>query len=193
MNKVVAQTVILSVLTVCLCHQSHAQWSKKPFDATYEMQTNIGNQTLRMLNDGQGHVRNEMTTPSGKMVSLIDTPKKVMYSIMEAQKMVMRIPYNPDPATAITDETSAKAAKAVALGTKTIDGHPCHGWKTEVKGATTETWTGDDINCVVLSSTKGPSYSSTMKLKKYSAEAPVASLFSPPTSGYKMMEMPGAK
>ena len=180
---------MVSLLTVCLGSQSLAQhWAKKPFDASYDVQSAAGKTSLRMVTDGQGHMRNEMTTTAGKMISIIDAPKKVMYSVMESQRMVTKLPYN-DAGAGVTDEQSAKAMNAKSLGAKVIDGHPCHGWQTVVKDATTDSWTGDDIGCVVLSTTKGPNYTSGMKLIKYSAAKPTASEFVVP-SGYKVMEMP---
>lgn len=191
MRKVVAQSVVVSLLTVCLGSQSLAQhWSKKAFDATYDMQSAAGKGTLRMVNDGQGRMRNDMNLTSGKTTTIIDAPGKVMYSISEAQHMVVKMPYK-DTSVNITDEQSAKAANAKSLGTKVIDGHPCHGWQTSMNDATTESWTGDDIGCVVLSTTKAPSYSTSMKLTKYSAAKPAASEFSVP-AGYKVMEMPAS-
>ncbi len=189
MRKVAAQSVMISVLTICLGSQSLAQhWSKKPFEASYDVQSAAGKTSMRMVNDGQGHMRNEMSTAAGKMISIIDVPNKVMYSVMESQRMVTKMPYK-DSGTGVTDEQSAKAANAKELGAKVIDGHPCHGWQTVSSGATTESWTGDDIGCVVLSTTKGPNYTSGMKLLKYSAAKPNASEFVVP-SGYKVMEMP---
>ncbi|MCC6978198.1 MAG: DUF4412 domain-containing protein [Candidatus Melainabacteria bacterium] len=188
MRKVAAQSVMVSLLTVFIGSQSLAQhWSKKPFDASYEVQSAAGKSSLRMLNDGQGRVRNEMSTAAGKMTSIIDAPAKVMYSIMETQRMATKMPYKEAPS--VTDEQSAKALNAKSLGVKVIDGHPCHGWQTVNQDSTTESWTGDDIGCVVLSTTKGPSYSSTMRLLKYSAAKPSPSDFSVP-AGYKVMEMP---
>jgi hypothetical protein len=189
MRKVAAQSVMVSVLTICLGSQSLAQhWSKKAFDASYDVQSASGKTSMRMVTDGQGRSRNEMTTPTGKVVSIIDAPKKVMYSVMESQKMVMKMPYQESTAT-IIDEQSAKAANAKPLGIKVIDGHPCHGWQTVMKDATTESWIGDDIGCVVVSSTKTPNYTSGMKLLKYSAAKPSPSDFAVP-SGYKVMDMP---
>jgi len=188
MRKVVAQSVMVAGLTIFIGSQSLAQhWPKKPYDASYEVVSNAGRSSLRMVTDGQGRTRNEMTTTAGKMTSIIDAPAKVMYSIMESQRMVTKMPYTET--NSVSDEQSAKAANAKALGTKVIDSHPCHGWQTMNKDATTETWTGDDIGCVVLSTTKGPSYSSTMRLLKYSAAKPSPSDFVVP-SGYKVMEMP---
>lgn len=190
MRKVAAQSVMVAVLTISIGSQSLAQhWSKKPYDASYEVQSSAGKNSLRMVTDGQGRVRNEMSTAAGKMTTIIDAPAKVMYSVMESQRMVTKMPYKEQPA--VTDEQSAKAANAESLGAKVIDGHPCHGWQTVNKDSTTESWTGDDIGCVVLSTTNGPGYSSTMRLLKYSAAKPSASDFAVP-AGYKVMEMPAA-
>ncbi len=190
MRKVAAQSVMVSVLTICLGSQSLAQhWSKKAFDASYDVQSASGKTSLRMVTDGQGRSRQEMSTSSGKVVSIIDAPNKMMYQVMESQRMVMKMPYQ-DSSVSITDEQSAKAANAKPLGVKVIDGHPCHGWQTVQKNATTESWIGDDIGCVVVSTTKAPDYTSGMKLLKYSATKPSPSDFVIP-SGYKVMDTSG--
>lgn len=191
MRKVAAQSVMISLLTICLGSQSLAQhWSKKAFDATYDVQSASGKNSLRMVTDGQGHMRNEMTTSAGKVITITDIPNKVMYSVMESQRMVMKMPYS-DAGSNITDEQTAKAVNAKSLGAKVIDGHPCHGWQTAQKDSTTESWTGDDIGCVVLSTTKAPGYTTGMKLVKYSPAKPSPSDFAVP-SGYKVMNVPGA-
>ncbi len=189
MRKVAAQSVLVSVLTICLGSQSLAQhWSKKAYEASYDVQSAAGKNSLRMVTDGQGHTRNEITTPQGKMITIIDAPGKIMYSIVEAQHMIMKMPYQ-ETSTGVTDEQSAKAVNAKSLGNKVIDGHPCHGWQTIKNDSTTESWTGDDIGCVVISTTKGPSSQSIMHLTKYSDAKPNPADFSVP-SGYKVMEMP---
>jgi hypothetical protein len=186
MRKVAAQSVMVSVLTICLGSQSLAQhWSKKAFDASYDVQSASGKTSLRMVTDGQGRSRQEMITPSGKVVSIIDAPNKMMYQVMESQRMVMKMPYQET--ASITDEQSARAANAKPLGVKVIDGHPCHGWQTVQRDSTTESWIGDDIGCVVVSSTKAANYTSGMKLLKYSAAKPSPSDFVIP-SGYKVMD-----
>jgi hypothetical protein len=149
-------------------------------------QTNV----MRMINDGQGHQRHESSTPQGKVISIIDYPNKVMWNLMEAQKMAMKIPFNPSSrGPSITDSQSAKQSGAKSLGTKVIDGHPCQGWEVSSQGTKSESWIGTDINNLVYSVSSSAQGQSTMRLKQYSAQAPSASLFTVP-SDYKVMALP---
>jgi len=165
-------------------------WPTKAYDATYEMTAAGRTTSTRMINDGHGHQRHESSTPQGKVISIIDYPNKVMWNLMEAQKMAMKLPFNPSSSGAsITDAQSAKQSNAKSLGTKVIDGHPCQGWQASVQGNTSESWIGTDINNLVYSVSSGPQGQSTMKLKQFSASAPSPSLFTVP-SDYKVMSMP---
>lgn len=190
MGKVVAQSLVLSVLTICLGHQSWAQyWNKKVYDATYTVTASNGSSKLRMMSDGKGRQRSESTVGGNTYVSIIDGPKREMWSLMDAQRVAMRMNY--DPKTTASDADGFKALNARPIGFKIIDGHPCHGWQYSVSGATTEAWTGDDVGFVVLSTTTGSGINQVTRLVSFSPQAPNPSLFVVP-AGYKVMEVPTA-
>lgn len=150
-------------------------------DATYETASAGTSSVMRSVSDGKGHMRTETTTPQGKVVSIIDYPNSVMWSLIEAQKMAMKLPFDPNAGgPAIRDAQSAEKFGAKPLGVKVIDGHPCHGWQTTVQGTTSESWVGDDINTLVYSVSKGSYGESSMHLKSYSAAQPDPSLFTVP-------------
>ncbi|HEY9716047.1 MAG TPA: DUF4412 domain-containing protein [Trichormus sp.] len=161
----------------------------KAYDATYEMTApGSGVTKTHQMSDGKGHMRIESEARGMKTISIYDYPNNVMYTIMEAQKMYMKMPLKQQGA--ITDETSAKKANAKSLGAKTIDGHPCHGWESKTGAITSDCWIGDDIHNLVLSETTAPTGKVMMALKSYSAKAPGGDLAAIPPN-YKEMKMPG--
>jgi len=186
---------LVSALSLLLCASSWSPslaqtWSTKPFDATYEIATGGRIILSRTINDGQGHQRQESSTPQGKVISILDYPNKVMWNLMEAQKMAMKLPLNPSSThPSITDQQSAKRSNAKSLGNKVIDGHPCQGWQASTQGMTSETWIGTDINNLVYAVSSGPQGQQTTRLKQFSAATPSASLFAVPP-GYKVMALP---
>ena len=49
----------------------------------------------------------------------------------------------------VADEASVKQLGGKSLGSKTINGHPCHGFEYTTGGVKTQTWIGDDCRIVV--------------------------------------------
>jgi hypothetical protein len=67
-------------------------------------------------------------------------------------------------------ESMAKGGEA--LGSKNINGHRCHGWRT----AGTEVWFDDDYGCEVVATVGGL----TTTMTQFSPQAPDPSVFRPP-------------
>lgn len=164
---------------------------KMAFDATYESKSAAGASTMRMISDGKGHMRTETTTNGVKSVSITDYPNHCVLAIIDAQKLVMKMPIRTSPETDIHDAESAQKAKAKSLGARTIAGHPCHGWSSTSPTGSTDLWIGDDIHYMVKSESllKNGQKVST-ELKSWSAASPAPSEFKAPT-GYKVTQMPG--
>jgi hypothetical protein len=137
------------------------------------------NSSTHMWSDGNGKIRSESNINGVNHVSIMDLNSKVMYSISDQTKTIMKMPLKnppgqPDP-----------SAQWQEIGTKVIDGHPCHGKRATMNGAAIELWTGDDTNCTVLMTNNGKP---VQKLKSWSATVPNASMFNLP-SGYKTVDM----
>jgi len=182
---------VLAIATSFVACQAFAAGEiPQAYDATYEMTSpGAGLTKMHQMSDGKGHMRVESETRGMKSTAIYDYPGKIMYSLMDAQKMYIKMPIK-DEATKITDENSAKKANAKSLGTKTVDGHPCHGWETKTGTTTSACWIGDDIHNLVRSETTTSSGKMVMELKTYSAKAPAGDLAAIP-SNYKEMKMPG--
>jgi hypothetical protein len=163
---------------------------KVAFDATYTSTGPAGPSTVRMISDGKGHMRTESSANGQKFVSIMDYPGKQTITLMEAQKMAMKMPLKTTGQD-VHDNETAKKMNAKSLGKKVVNGHPSSGWKYQVDGgATVEVWTGDDINYMTKQETITPQGKMTMDLKSWSSAAPGPDAFKIPP-GYKMMAMPG--
>lgn len=180
------------VIAVFACSAAAlADYPKKVFDATYDLvNPSTGAATMRMASDGKGHMRTETTTKGSKFISIADYPKLESLTILEAQKMAMRSKLSNDSYQGSEPE-DMKKRNAKDLGSKVVAGHPCHGWEYTTKqgatSSTTETWIGNDIGCLVQSTTTLPQGKSVMTLKTYSAKAPDIIFFSmTPPAGYKV-------
>ncbi len=161
----------------------------KAFDLTYAMTTPTGASQMRMASDGKGKVLTQQTVANMKITSVADYPGKVMYSIMDAQKMVYKMKMPAQQGNIMTDE-AAKKLQAKSLGNKVIDGHPCKGWLySSTNNTSTETWLATDLEAAVKSITKTPQGTTTMTLKSVSMKTPDASVFAIP-AGYKVVQSP---
>lgn len=161
----------------------------KAFDLTYAMTTPTGSSQMRMASDGKGKVLTQQTVANMKVTSVADYQGKVMYSIMDAQKMVYKMKMPAQQGNIMTDE-AAKKLQAKSLGNKVIDGHPCKGWLySSTNNTSTETWLATDLEAAVKSITKTPQGTTTMTLKSVSMKTPDASVFAIP-AGYKVVQSP---
>ncbi len=178
----------LSVLVVgstCLAHNGPTQ----AFDAVYNVTTPVGSSLVRMLSDGKGHLRTETQSGGQKIISISDFSNNTGFSILEAQKMVVKSKMTGD--IGVVDETSAKQKNAKSLGTKMIDGHLSQGWQYTSPQGTTDVWIGNDTHYLVRSESKTKSGNTLMTLKSFSKTTPGSNLFVVP-SGYKVMEVPSS-
>ncbi|MBK7749323.1 MAG: hypothetical protein IPP57_03340 [Candidatus Obscuribacter sp.] len=157
----------------------------KVYDATYETKNAQGTQNLRLTSDGKGKLRTESQGAGYKVVSIIDYPGKFSYSIIDANKMVMKSPLKISYDGELTP-AKAKSKNAKDLGYKDIDGHHCKGWQYNESGMTIDSWVDEKAGIIVKSTTKGANVNNEMTLKTYSAKEAPATLFAIP-GDYKVM------
>ncbi len=159
----------------------------KVYDANYVCVSPAGKTEMRLTSDGKGKLRSESKAATYKVVSISDYPGKVCYSIMEAQKMITKMPLKQGYEGNMDAET-AKKKNAKDLGVKSIDGRSCHGWSYKENGVESEVWVDNSAQVLVKSTTKASGTTTTMQLTKISTAAPAAELFVIP-SGYKVMSI----
>lgn len=189
MNRAILASLFTLSLAALAATAAELDYPKQVFDAVYTSQDpKTGSHTMRMISDGKGHMRMETNANGMKSASIMDYPNKVCTTLMETQKMAVKMPLSTSKGQ-ITDEASAKKENAKSLGQKTIDGHPCHGYEHSEANSTSRVWIGDDIHYMVRSEAVTPNGTMVMDLKSWSTAAPSADLFVVP-AGYKEMKMP---
>ncbi len=158
-----------------------ADWPKA---YSVEMETTAGGQksSTKMFVDGD-KMRTDMDAGGMQMSSIIRKDKKMSYSLMHAQKMVMENPLQDAPAAAQT----APEPTWEKVGSATINGQACTEYKMKL---------GADVTTVFINGDKLPgrmaNANMTMDYKNFKAGAPDAALFEVPAGYSKPGEAPAA-
>lgn len=180
----------LSILMLALaCSATAALAQDYPtgtFDTTMDITSPEGSHNMRMASDGKGRIRVEIDSPQGNIINIADYPGQTAYMVITAQEMAMKVPLDAKKMHIVPDEGMVKRQNPTAIGTKVIDGHPCHGYQYTADGTVTEAWIGDDIHYPVETTSKGPSGVTKMHLRNYSAATPAAQLFQVPADCHLM-------
>ena len=158
-----------------------ADWPKA---YSVEMETTAGGMksTTKMFVDGD-KLRTDRDANGMQMSSIIRKDKKMSYSLMHAQKMVMENPLQDAPATAQT----APEPTWEKVGSATINGQACTEYKMKL---------GADVTTFFINGDKRPvrmtNANMTMDYKNFKAGAPDAALFEVPAGYTKPGEAPAA-
>lgn len=186
----------VAFIVLCSCARQEAEKSKqtagrvfpalKAYQATYSSPQNFLYHTSHFYSDGKGHVRmdieGEGVTPTAVNVLDLNTNETTVWA-GGANEFARRPSRPTDPLVMQMSMSKLPTTNAQALGEKTIDGHKCHGWKSETFG--NEVWFDDDYGCPVLAT----SGNVTTTLVNFSAQTPDPSLFQPP-AGYVEVPRP---
>jgi hypothetical protein len=181
--------LLLSVtfVVLCSCAKQGAEKREQPvgrvspalkaYQATYSSPQNFLYHKSHFYSDGKGHVRmdieGEGVTPATVNILDLNTNETTAWAV-GANEFARRPSQPTDPLVMQMSMSKLPTTNAQALGEKTIDGHKCHGWKSETFG--NEVWVDDDYGCPVLAT----SSNLTTTLVNFSAQAPDTSLFQPP-------------
>ena len=177
--------VSFSLLSLNSAALAGGQLYPKLYDATYAVKTPTGVSSMRSISDGKGHLRTEVNVGPSKMVTIMDYPGKTTYTLMEAQKMVIKNPIAQEYEGDLTPEL-AKKKNAEDLGFKEVLGHNCHGWKLKLPNGVSEHWVDEKAGILVHSRTQAGNYITENNLKSVNMNQPKADLFVVP-AGYKPM------
>jgi len=158
-----------------------AEWPKA---YSVEMETTAGGMTTKskLFVDGD-KMRTDMDAGGMQMSTIIRKDKKVSYSLMHAQKMVMENPLQDAPAAA----QAAEEPKWEKIGSATVNGVACTEYKVVTSGQEMHYFLNSDNYLVRLSSKD-----MTMDYKNFKAGAPDAALFEVPAGYSKPGEAPAA-
>ncbi|MBK8477423.1 MAG: DUF4412 domain-containing protein [Opitutaceae bacterium] len=156
-----------------------------PFPAAYSVETETtagGNKTaMKLFVDGD-KMRTEMDAGGMQMISIMRKDKKMSYSLMPAQKMVMENPIPDAPATAAAAGPEPVWEK---VGSSTVNGQACTEYKVKSGADTMSYFLNADKLLVRMANA-----SMTMDYKNYKAGAQDAALFEIPAGYSKPGEAP---
>ena len=159
-----------------------ADWPKA---YSVEMETTAGGMTTKskLFVDGD-KMRTDMDAGGMQMSTIVRKDKKVSYSLMHAQKMVMENPLQDAPAAPAQAVEEPKWEK---IGSATVNGVACTEYKVVTSGQEMHYFLNSDKFLVRLSSKD-----MTMDYKNFKAGAPDAALFEIPAGYSKPGEAPAA-
>src|SRR5262245_23547330 len=93
MNRAILASLFSFALTTLAASAAELDYPKQVFDAAYTSEdAKTGSHTMRMISDGKGHMRMESNANGMKSTSIMDYPNKVCTTLMEAQKMAIKMP-----------------------------------------------------------------------------------------------------
>jgi hypothetical protein len=170
-----------AVATQAANNSPMADWPKA---YSVEMETTAGGQksSTKMFVDGD-KMRTDMDAGGMQMSSIIRKDKKMSYSLMHAQKMVMENPLQDAPAAAQT----APEPTWEKVGSATVNGQACTEYKMKM---------GADVTTFFINGDKLPvrmtNANMTMDYKNFKAGAQDAALFEVPAGYSKPGEAPAA-
>lgn len=186
-NFVLGAALCVVMLSSCSMKQEVccADHPIKPFKAVYELSMNgrpAGTQTW--LSDGTGKVVMKLGTDQPQNFSTLVDYVNHKLTIIDG---LSKTAESRQIETPWVSNASMEQLNATVLGDKTIDGHPCKGWKVTNADTISEYWLGDDTGCYVEVDTSNSSNSQVSKLKlaEYSPELPAGTSFTVPAD-YKM-------
>lgn len=170
---------LAGALTGCSMQQSAccAAYPIKSFKAIYEC-TSTGSATNKQTwqSNGKGKVR--ITTDKSVGATIVDFDKDTVVTLLPQTKTASEAKLD----TPWISHASEEQMQSTDLGTKDVDGHPCHGWQVKANGNDAEYWLGEDTGCYVrVTVRKADHLATTMKLVDYSVGPQDPSGFQVPT------------
>jgi hypothetical protein len=163
----------------------------KPYQATYSVPKGQLYSEERIYWDGAGCIRMDVAGGGPlvpQVVSVLDLNKNESTTWAEGtdvEKVYKRAPSSPGDPLMIMARPNIKAEPSDSLGTKTIQGHNCHGWKGKLNDGM-QMWLDDDCGCMVELSQGN----NVMALSSFSTQAPSSSMFQPPAGYTQAPEQP---
>lgn len=159
-----------------------AQWPAA-YSVETETTANGTKSAMKMFVDGD-KTRSEIDANGMQMISIIRKDKKMSYSLMPAQKMVMDNPLQDAPAAAAPAGAEPVWEK---IGSEKVNGQDCTVYTVKSGGTVTTYYLGSDKLPVRLKTD-----AMTMDYKNFKAGAQDAALFEVPAGYTKPGEAPAA-
>lgn len=159
----------------------------KAYSADQIITTRDGMTVNSKLYCDNGRVRTEMNTSGMNIVAIILPDQQKVYTIMEAQKMVMVMPYDPAKYKKMMIGTPGFDGKFEAAGSETVEGVACNKYKVTTDGKVYDMWINPATRQPVKLAAEDGAF--TLVWKNYVAGPQDPALFQVP-AGYQTMNMP---
>ena len=159
----------------------------KAYSADQIITTKDGMTVNSKLYCDNGRVRTEMSMQGMNIVSIVLPDQQKVYSIMEAQKMVMVMPYDPAKYKKYMIGTPGFDGKFEAAGNETVEGVACNKYKVTTDGKVYDMWINPATKQPVKLAAENGEF--TLVWKNYVAGPQDPALFQVP-AGYQMINMP---
>lgn len=184
-TQLVLATTLLMAPVVMALGAMAVDYPTQVYDATYQMNNSRGVSKLRMASDGKGHFFTESSAGGQQIRSIVDYLAGTTTTLIEQNKMAMKMKLPPDAAYTADQET-IKKNQGQSIGQKVVDGHPCHGYEYTKQGIKRQVWIGDDCKIMVQSTSDTPQGKVSMDLQTISKNPPADSFKIP--AGYTVTE-----
>jgi cytochrome oxidase Cu insertion factor (SCO1/SenC/PrrC family) len=161
----------------------------KAFSADVEVTGQDGTVINQKMYADDGKVRSELNVHGMSMTVIVRPDQQHVYSILEAQKMVMVMPYDPAKSNQEVAAATGLDGAYVKVGATVINGTPCTEYKlTSKQNKVYEVWVDDAQKIPVKMVAEDHSFSMFFRNYKVGPQDPL--LFEPPSAGYQVMTMP---
>jgi hypothetical protein len=158
------------------------------YSADMVITTGQGQTITQKIYSDTGKVRTEMNASGMQMVSIVRPDLKKVFTVMESQKMVMEMPFDPAAYKGPVGASTAPQGKFDLVGPDTVEGTTCTKYKmTGSDGKIFFYWVAADKTPAKMMAEDN---SVTILWKNYKVGPQEASLFVPPAD-YRTMAMPG--
>jgi hypothetical protein len=134
-----------------------------------------------------GRIRSEMAMQGMNIVAIVLPDQQKVYSIMEGQKMVMVMPYDPAKYKKYLIGTPGFDGKFEAAGSETVNGIACDKYKVTTDNKVYDLWIDTAKKQPVKLAAEDGAFTATWK--NYQAGPQDPALFQVP-AGYQTMTMP---
>ncbi len=161
----------------------------KQFTAEMLITAQNGTELKEKIYTDNGRVRLEMDASGVPMTMIVRPDQQKIYTIMEAQKMIMVMPYDARKLEEQMAFATGLDRKYQNLGPEVIDGVACTKYQfTSEQGKVYDLWADTARKIPIKMSAEDHSFS--MVFKDYQIGPQDAALFAVPAAGYQIMSMP---
>ncbi|MDX2108190.1 MAG: DUF4412 domain-containing protein [Candidatus Melainabacteria bacterium] len=190
--KLIIATLALTPLSIAQ-PVTAADYPKKIFLATFETESPKGKGEGSFGSNGKGIVRMSSKDADTSFRYFIDYNSDLYTTIMDSTKSATTKKLDEAQKTAsLSFMDSYKKIATKDLGSKVIDGHPCHGYKFKDSSTSEsgEAWIAEDYNVIVRSETTNRvGYLTKSKLKKIDTNPPESEFNTTIPADYKVVEL----